>query len=151
MAVNALSALLPEPKHKDDYLPLVDNREDDVTSTLDSSVVVQVTGAPAYGQRSGWMPRTLDDFGDGGSFPEIHIAQYPLEMGKANTVITIIRVELMQKSTSNALQVQVDAQGRVQYDAIVRQGHDSNRIIHTSFKDLIPLRQRADVGEIDLA
>lgn len=44
----------------------------------------------------------------------------------------------------------MDAQGNIQYDAIARQGHDPNRIIHTSLKDLIPLRQRADVGEITL-
>ena len=37
---------------------------------------------PAYGQRKGWIPRSLDDYGDGGAFPEIHIAQYPLNMGK---------------------------------------------------------------------
>jgi SNW domain-containing protein 1 len=54
------------------------------------------------------------------------------------------------ETTSNALQVQVDAQGNIQYDDIARQGHDSNRIVHTSLKDLIPLRQRADVGEITL-
>jgi SNW domain-containing protein 1 len=53
-------------------------------------------------------------------------------------------------STSNALAVQVDGEGRVKYDAIARQGHNDNRIVHASFKDLIPLRQRADMGEISL-
>jgi SNW domain-containing protein 1 len=53
-------------------------------------------------------------------------------------------------SNSNALAVQVDAEGRVRYDAIARQGHNDKRIVHASFKDLIPLRQRADVGEISL-
>jgi SNW domain-containing protein 1 len=53
-------------------------------------------------------------------------------------------------STSNALAVQVDGEGKVKYDAIARQGHSDSRIVHTSFKDLIPLRQRADVGEISL-
>ena len=53
-------------------------------------------------------------------------------------------------STSNALAVQVDAEGKVKYDAIARQGHCDKRIIHASFRDLIPLRQRADVGEISL-
>ncbi|KAF3357997.1 Alcohol dehydrogenase 1 [Verticillium dahliae VDG1] len=58
-----------------------------------------------------------------------------------------------QKSAtaSNALAVQVDAEGKVDYGAIARQGHNDSRIIHASFKDLIPLRQRADAGEIDLA
>ena len=55
------------------------------------------------------------------------------------------------ETANNALAVQVDAEGKVKYDAIARQGHAENRIIHTSFKDLIPLRQRADAGEIDLS
>ena len=53
-------------------------------------------------------------------------------------------------STSNALALQVDAEGKVKYDAIARQGHNEKRIVHTSFKDLIPLRQRADAGDINL-
>lgn len=53
-------------------------------------------------------------------------------------------------STSNALAVQVDAEGKVKYDAIARRGHSENRIVHASFKDLIPLRQRVDMGEISL-
>lgn len=51
---------------------------------------------------------------------------------------------------SKALTLQVDGEGRVKYDAIAKQGHGGNRIVHASFKDLIPLRQRADVGEISL-
>ncbi|PYI07981.1 hypothetical protein BO78DRAFT_396091 [Aspergillus sclerotiicarbonarius CBS 121057] len=53
-------------------------------------------------------------------------------------------------STSNALAVQVDAEGKVKYDAIARRGHGDNRIVHASFKDLIPLRQRVDMGEVSL-
>lgn len=99
----------------------------------------QRSGPPAYGQRSGWRPRSAEDFGDGGAFPEIPVAQYPLDMGRKGTA-----------STSNALAIQVDAEGKVKYDAIARQGHSENRIVHSSFKDLIPLRQRADAGELSL-
>lgn len=101
--------------------------------------LLQRPGPPPYGQRSGWRPRSAADFGDGGAFPEIPVAQYPLDMGRKGT-----------SSTSNALAVQVDAEGRVKYDAIARQGHSESRIIHSSFKDLIPLRQRADAGELSL-
>ena len=66
------------------------------------------------------------------------MAQYPLDMGRRSS------------SSSNALAVQVDAQGKVKYDTVARQGHNDKRIVHTSFQDLIPLRQRADVGEISL-
>jgi SNW domain-containing protein 1 len=105
----------------------------------ETQLVLKRSGPPAYGQRSGWRPRSQEDFGDGGAFPEVPVAQYPLEMGKKGG------------STSNALAVQVNADGKVKYDAIARQGHTDSRIIHTSFKDLITLRQRADAGEIDLA
>lgn len=54
-------------------------------------------------------------------------------------------------SSSNALAVQVDAEGKVKYDAIARRGHGEKRIIHSEFKDLIPLRQRADAGDLSLA
>ena len=98
----------------------------------------QRSGPPAYGSRAGWRPRSVEDYGDGGAFPEIPVAQYPLDMGRKSA------------SSSNALAVQVDSEGKVKYDAIARQGHNDKRIIHTSFQDLIPLRQRADFGEISL-
>jgi SNW domain-containing protein 1 len=53
-------------------------------------------------------------------------------------------------STSNALAIQVDSEGKVKYDAIARQGHSDSRIIHTNFKDLIPLRQQANAGDLNL-
>lgn len=36
---------------------------------------------PAYGKRKGFVPRNPEDFGDGGAYPECHVAQYPLGMG----------------------------------------------------------------------
>lgn len=97
----------------------------------------QRTGPPPYLNRAGWRPRAPEDFGDGGAFPEIPVAQYVWGQGNS--------------SKSNALVVQVDGQGKVDYSAIARQGHSKDRIIHTSFKDLIPLRQRAEAGELDLS
>lgn len=108
-------------------------------SVTDISLSPQQNGPPPYGQRASWRPRSQEDYGDGGAFPEIPIAQYPLDMGRKGTA-----------TKSKALAVQVDESGKVKYDAIARQGHSSNRIVHASFKDLIPLRQRADIGEISL-
>jgi SNW domain-containing protein 1 len=53
-------------------------------------------------------------------------------------------------ASSTALAIQVDGEGKIKYDAIARQGHNDKRIVHASFKDLIPLRQRADAGDINL-
>ncbi|KAK4161941.1 SKIP/SNW domain-containing protein [Cladorrhinum sp. PSN259] len=103
-----------------------------------TQIVLKRTGPPPYGNRAGWRPRAPEDFGDGGAFPEIPVAQYPWGRNDGS-------------SKSNALVVQVNAEGKVDYSAIARQGHDSSRIIHTSFKDLIPLRQRAEAGDLDLS
>lgn len=114
-------------------------RELEPKEVLSDADIRQRSGPPSYGQRTGWRPRAQEDFGDGGAFPEIPIAQYPLDMGRK------------QASSSNALALQVDQEGKVKYDAIARRGHSDNRIVHASFKDLIPLRQQADSGELSLA
>uniref|UniRef100_A0A672ZD48 SNW domain-containing protein 1 n=1 Tax=Sphaeramia orbicularis TaxID=375764 RepID=A0A672ZD48_9TELE len=80
---------------------------------------------PPYGHRKGWVPRCLEDFGDGGAFPEIHVAQFPLEMGR-------------KKKTSNALAVQVDAEGKIKYDAIARQGQSKDKVVFSKYTDLLP-------------
>jgi len=141
----SLSSALPKPRYtgEDEELPthtqqkgprVVDARE------LESSqLVVKRSGPPPYGQRAGWRPRSAEDFGDGGAFPEIGVAQYPLDMGRKGG-----------SSSSNALALKVDNEGKVKYDDIARRGHNEGRVVHASFKDLIPLRQRADVGEISL-
>lgn len=54
---------------------------------------------------------------DGGAFPEVHVAQYPLGMGARG-----------KESTSNALAVQLDESGRVKYSAIARQGHSADKV-----------------------
>ncbi|KAI5240143.1 pre-mRNA-processing protein 45 [Aureobasidium subglaciale] len=101
--------------------------------------VAKRSGIPAYGSRNNWRPRGNEDFGDGGAYPEVSVAQYPLDMGRKHA------------SSSNALTLSVNAEGQVDYTAIAKRGHAENRIVHASFKDLIPLRHQANAGEISLA
>ncbi|KAI1406548.1 SKIP/SNW domain-containing protein [Hypoxylon fuscum] len=139
----SLTAALPKPKYtgEDEDIPVhAQQRGPRIVGAGqidESQVVLRRTGPPPYGQRKGWRPRGQEDFGDGGAFPEIPVAQYPMSMGK-------------DSSQSNALAIQVDGSGKVKYDAIAKQGHGEGRVVHSSFKDLIPLRQRADAGEINL-
>lgn len=137
--MSALSKVLPNPQHEASRL----HRPKDLDVALNvatSNVLAVKSGAPPYGHRQGWIPRTQEDFGDGGAYPEINIAQYPLEMGSKT------------KTAGASLALQVDADGKIQYDAIAKQGRDaqSSKIIHTSFKDLVPLRNQANAGELDL-
>ncbi|KAH0343976.1 pre-mRNA-processing protein 45, partial [Aureobasidium melanogenum] len=101
--------------------------------------IAKRSGIPPYGQRNNWRPRGNEDFGDGGAYPEVAVAQYPLDMGRKHA------------SSSNALTLSVNAEGQVDYTAIAKRGHAENRIVHASFKDLIPLRHQANAGEISLA
>ncbi|KAL7420264.1 mRNA splicing protein [Cryptotrichosporon argae] len=91
---------------------------------------------PAYGKRKGWKPRAPSDFGDGGAYPECHVAQYPLEMGRKKTA-----------GAGKTLALQVDADGTVRYDAIAQHGRAAGSRVQSSFKDLVPLANRSDVSE----
>ncbi|KAF2817527.1 uncharacterized protein BDZ99DRAFT_457251 [Mytilinidion resinicola] len=140
-SVASLSRVLPKPKYTGEEEEVKETTGPRIVgaSQLDSQLVLKRTGPPAYGQRQKWRPRNNEDFGDGGAFPEIPVAQYPLDMGRKGGA-----------STSNALALKVDGDGKVKYDEIARRGHSESRIVQASFKDLIPLRQRADAGELNL-
>ncbi|RHY25787.1 hypothetical protein DYB32_008095, partial [Aphanomyces invadans] len=80
---------------------------------------------PAYPHRTKkqFSPRDPEtDFGDGGAYPEIHISQFPLGLGKKGG------------EESNVLALQVNESGRAAYDAIVKK---KNQIVYSSFTDLV--------------
>ncbi|KAK7314413.1 hypothetical protein VNO77_32935 [Canavalia gladiata] len=107
------------------------------TTEEEKSSVIKLKPVPPYLKRAGFVPRKVEDFGDGGAFPEIHVAQYPLDMGRAS------------KPSSNILPVTVDAHGNVAYDAIVRQNENAKKIVYTQQKDLIPKILKNDEDESD--
>lgn len=92
---------------------------------------------PPYGSRAGWVPRKPEDFEDGGAFPEIHIAQYPLGMGK------IVDIQGNSMQNSSIVPLKTDSKGNVRYDSIVQYGHSENHIVHSSPIDSFG-RQYAD-------
>lgn len=58
----------------------------------------------------------LQDFGDGGAFPEIHVAQYPLNMGKK------------KGQSGEIVPLQVDAEGKVRYDTLAKLGQRKDKV-----------------------
>ena len=95
--------------------------------TTMSAIVSKQSAPPPYGHRAGWIPRSPAEYGDGGAFPEIHLPQYPLEMGRKKS------------HKSNALAVQVGSDGQIKYDQLLRQGKDqTNKIIPHQLQDLLP-------------
>ncbi|KAL5978168.1 hypothetical protein ACLOJK_029285 [Asimina triloba] len=97
------------------------------SSASESVTVVKAKPVPPYGKRQGFIPRKPEDFGDGGAFPEIHIAQYPLGMGRKD-----------EKPGSKILPLTVDSQGNIAFDAIVKQNENASKIVYSQHKDLIP-------------
>ncbi|XXG63587.1 hypothetical protein AAC387_Pa05g1739 [Persea americana] len=89
--------------------------------------LVKAKPIPPYGKRSGYVPRKPEDFGDGGAFPEIHVAQYPLGMGRKD-----------EKPGSKILPLTVDSHGNLAFDAIVKQNENASKIVYSQHKDLIP-------------
>lgn len=124
----ALASALPCPIHA--------SVEED-----EAPVLKQVPKAhiPPYLKRKGWKPSSEADFGDGGAYPECHVAQYPLEMGRKKT------------APGSTVALQVDAEGTVRYDAIAQQGRSAGQRVQSSFKDLVPLNNRTDVSEDERA
>ena len=138
----SLSSLLPAPQNS------IWDREDE-RSTINVSMGALVSAkvaAPPYGSRRGWIPRTEEDYGDGGAFPEIAVAQYPL--GNELKLLfwwhhlTLFFLGMAAPGgssvKSNALAVQLDQSGKVKYDLIARQGHSKDKIVYSSINQLLP-------------
>lgn len=131
--MDALKDLLPPPKstsssfydHSKD--PWFKERFSSSASESSNGPALKPNPVPPYGKRSGFVPRKPEDFGDGGAFPEIHVAQYPLGMGHKD-----------QKPGSKILALTVDSQGKVAFDAIVKQNENASKIVYSQHKDLVP-------------
>jgi len=67
--------VLPAPQH----IEPVDEEE---SMAPPPAVAAPRKAVPLQGKRKGWIPRQQADFGGGGAFPEVHVAQYPLDMGR---------------------------------------------------------------------
>ncbi|CAG0913483.1 unnamed protein product [Notodromas monacha] len=104
--------------------------------------VIASCTAPPYGDRKGWVPRNQEDYGDGGAYPEVAVAQYPLGMGRSG--------QQDGAKKSNAVAVQLDASGKVKYDVLARQGARADKVIYSKFTDLLPASARGDLGDDDL-
>mmetsp|Transcript_7551 Transcript_7551/g.10734 ORF Transcript_7551/g.10734 Transcript_7551/m.10734 type:complete len:602 (+) Transcript_7551:63-1868(+) len=79
-----------------------------------------------------FVPRSIQDFGDGGAFPEIHVAQYPRHMGNPH-VKKKSKGGVMSQAIVN---VDIDDKGEVSYDAIVKNGTNSDKIVYTKLSDV---------------
>eukprot|EP01112_Ceratiomyxa_fruticulosa_P019636 TRINITY_DN6474_c0_g1_i1.p1 TRINITY_DN6474_c0_g1~~TRINITY_DN6474_c0_g1_i1.p1 ORF type:complete len:637 (-),score=177.05 TRINITY_DN6474_c0_g1_i1:90-2000(-) len=129
--MSTLTSILPAPSQHyhsaEDEHPLFRQSN----KSKDSAPKEKLTSSrkiPPYGKRQGFTPRSLEDFGDGGAFPEIHVAQYPLDMGrKTNSV-----------SSQAIVPLTTDSSGRLKYDAILGISKDVTH--YSEYTDLVEKR-----------
>jgi len=79
------------------------------------------------------VPRNEEDYGGGGAFPEVHVVQHPLGMGK--------KEEKKTAGTRAVVPATANADGSVSYDAIVKQGENRGRNVFTDKSALMPKRE----------
>ncbi|CAG0900246.1 unnamed protein product [Darwinula stevensoni] len=127
----SLATLLPNPQKVWDRESEEQNRAQLQQKAI---IALNANAFPPYGQREGWVPRNPEDFGDGGAFPEVQVAQYPLSMGRKDKPST----------SSNALAVQLDAAGHIKYDLLATQGHGKDKVVYSKFTDLLPKEMTED-------
>lgn len=100
---------------------------------------IKTNPIPVYNtpERFKYRPSKPQDFGDGGAFPEIHYAQYPLDMGRKKD----------SNSGPKTLPVTVDDKGNLTFDAIVKQNENSRKIVYSQHRDIIPKVLKDDENE----
>src|ERR1700733_3413558 len=82
--------ILPRPAHTPIISAYDDSDEEQADQPSVSALTIRAS-LPAYGMRRGWQPMSQDDFGDGGAYPECHVAQYPLDMGRKKVSCALAR------------------------------------------------------------
>jgi len=109
-------SLLPQPI----LTSVVSDDEAETQHQIPSQAVITRTPIPPYGKRRGWKPTTQEDFcwfftlfcalfvcllwpGDGGSYPECHVAQYPLNLGKKKVCMSVLHSSAYQLIQSDFL------------------------------------------------
>ncbi|MEW5312366.1 MAG: hypothetical protein WDW38_004007 [Sanguina aurantia] len=126
----SLLSALPLPTRQHQQAPQVVQ----VPAKAASSALVPTSReAPPYPRRAGFVPRRADDYNDGGAYPEIHVAQFPLDMGRSSSTDG-----MGQAKGSKTLAVTVNAEGQVNYDAIVKQGANRDKLVYSDHKALVP-------------
>ncbi|KAI3630483.1 hypothetical protein MIR68_011918 [Amoeboaphelidium protococcarum] len=85
------------------------------------SVIEQDRIIPRYPNRANWKPEQQSDFGDGGAYPEIMLAQYPLNMGRKRKGL---------KRKGETLPVRIDTEGNMQL--MYRGGADQQSVSQIS-------------------
>lgn len=122
---SSLTGILPKPSKL--ILDSDQGLKPEAKSTVPSKLAVN-PNIPSYGRRKGWIPRSPADYGNGGAYPECQVVQYPMDMGRHKKT----------GKESNTLKVELDADGKIDYGILAKQGSNKNKIVYHKLSDLLP-------------
>ena len=124
---------LPAPVNKVAKETTRQSDEDEARSGRPATTAAATAALPKYGERErrGFVPRKQSDFGDGGAYPEIHVAQYPRGMGKEDSRGNVSRRD-------QTLALTVSGTGEVDYGALHRQGGNRGKTVYSDHKSIVP-------------
>lgn len=116
----SLAKSLPKPKSAIISKWISDDESD---SEQPVAKPVKLSMAPEYPNRKNWIPEKQADFNTGGAYPEIHVLQYPLEMGRKG-----------DSGMEQALALQTDENGKIKYDLVLHKNGKvrNGKIVHAS-------------------
>jgi SNW domain-containing protein 1 len=126
--------LAPAIAHAGSFLPAPRNKLPDPEREQEQRFMREAV-IPRRGERQGFVPRAPEDFGDGGAFPEIHVAQYPLNMGRKS----------MSSVSGRSKALEVDEHGRIKWDALMN--YEQGQIVHSTALSLVEKQFKAQVLE----
>lgn len=127
----SLKSLLPQPKNNNKKKNPLEQYND--IQNEEKSIIKPVEKKfPPYLERQSFIPRTDEDFGDGGAYPEIHLLQYPKGIGRKH------------EKTEKQLTLLVDEKGNLNYDEIVKQ-KQGNKVVYTKHSDTIEKKEKEEL------
>jgi SNW domain-containing protein 1 len=123
----SLSSILPKVKPTLTSNKWLDDDEDVVVKPVVKQHKKSLI--PAYPHRTncGFIPTTPTHFQDGGSYPEIQVVQYPLEMGKG----------IKGTSQLETLPLTIDQDGSIKYEMVLHSREREGKIVHARMDDMI--------------
>merc|ERR1719215_320035 len=110
----------------------------------------QLPGKSKVNKFKPFIPRKVEDFDDGGAFPEIPVAQYPRHMGNPHKTNVTSSTSGTVSVSNKLINVQIDeSTGKVNYDAVVTGGTNSGKKVYTKHNDIVPLSKNGEMPSAD--
>jgi SNW domain-containing protein 1 len=151
----ASSMSLPPPRRTAAAVPVPSTSQSTTAAPIAAAAPISATDVPKYPHRARWRPKSEADFGDGGAYPECHVAQYPRGMGRTKSYakrnfyfsLSFFFSNSFHLFSTQVVALKSDQQsGSTRFDSILS---STDTFVKSTHSDLVPSQHL--VGASDLA